>query len=189
MLTRTASTGPVLGYRGSANQLPSGTSGGGGGPTVKGFWWGLPSGPHSADRAMALLPRYFRSRLDATGIDFAHCYTTLGLGLGYAPEDDVRQASLVIAQKVKGDRTAVRQALAEIGVKPVKIEIVKAEYGSDNSKRDVTEMLKKDVGDFSVINLHSSSFNKSFGGVAVPSVSGAGTFFSAANSCLMCSVR
>jgi predicted TIM-barrel fold metal-dependent hydrolase len=66
--------------------------GGGGGPTVKGFWWGLPSGPHSGDRAMALLPRYFRSRLDATGIDFAHCYTTLGLGLGYAPEDDVRQA-------------------------------------------------------------------------------------------------
>ena len=83
-------------------------------------------------------------------------------------QDDVRQASLVIAQKVKGDRTAVRQALAEIGVKPVKIEIVKAEYGAANSKRDVTEMLKKDVGDFSVINLHSSSFNKSFGGDPAP---------------------
>jgi len=53
-------------------------------------------------------------------------------------KDDVRQASLVIAQKVKGDRTAVRQALAEIGVKPVKIEIVKAEYGAGNSRRDVT---------------------------------------------------
>ena len=54
-------------------------------------------------------------------------------------KDDVRQASLVIAQKVKGDRSAVRQALAEIGVKPVKIEIVKAEYGAGNSQRDVTE--------------------------------------------------
>src|SRR5215469_2934644 len=31
------------------------------GPTVRGFWWGLPSGPHTADRAMAMLPRYFRS--------------------------------------------------------------------------------------------------------------------------------
>lgn len=83
-------------------------------------------------------------------------------------KDDVRQASLVIAQKVKGDRSAVRQALAEIGVKPVKIEIVKAEYGAGNSRRDVTEVLKKDVGDFSVINLHSPSFNKSFGGDPAP---------------------
>ena len=50
------------------------------GPTVRGFWWGLPSGPHTGDRAMAQLPRYFRSRLDELGIDFAHCYTTRGLG-------------------------------------------------------------------------------------------------------------
>jgi HEAT repeat protein len=83
-------------------------------------------------------------------------------------KDDVRQASLVIAQKVKGNRSAVRQALAEIGVKTVKIEIVKAEYGAGNSQRDVTELLKKDVGDFSVINLHSPSFNKSFGGDPAP---------------------
>jgi HEAT repeat protein len=83
-------------------------------------------------------------------------------------KDDVRQASLVIAQKVKGDRTAVRQALAEVGVKPVKIEIVKAEYGAGSSQRDVTEILKKDLGDFSVINLHSPSYNKSFGGDPAP---------------------
>lgn len=83
-------------------------------------------------------------------------------------KNDVRQASLVIAQKVKGNRSAVRQALAEIGVKPVKIEIIKAEYGAGNSQRDVTEILKKDVGDFSVINLHSPSFNKSFGGDPAP---------------------
>ena len=83
-------------------------------------------------------------------------------------KDDVRQASLVIAQKVKGDRSAVRQALAEIGVKPVKIEIVKAEYGAGNSQRDVTETLKKDLSDFPVINLHASSYNKSFGGDPAP---------------------
>jgi HEAT repeat protein len=83
-------------------------------------------------------------------------------------EADVRQASVVIAQKVKGDRTAVRQALAEIGMKPVKIEIVKAEYGAANSTRDVTETLKKDASDFPVINLHSSSYNKSFGGDPAP---------------------
>ena len=40
------------------------------GPTVKGFWWGLPSGPHTSDRALAQLPRYMRSRMDELGIDF-----------------------------------------------------------------------------------------------------------------------
>jgi predicted TIM-barrel fold metal-dependent hydrolase len=63
------------------------------GPTVRGFWWGLPSGPHTGDRAMAQLPRYFRSRLDELGIDFAHCYTTRGLGHIHQPDEAVRRAS------------------------------------------------------------------------------------------------
>jgi predicted TIM-barrel fold metal-dependent hydrolase len=63
------------------------------GPTVRGFWWGLPSGPHTADRAMAQLPRYFRSRLDECGIDFAHCYTTRGLSHMYITDEAARRAS------------------------------------------------------------------------------------------------
>ena len=63
------------------------------GPTVRGFWWGLPSGPHTSDRAMAQLPRYFRSRMDELGIDFGHCYTTRGLGHIHQPEEAVRRAS------------------------------------------------------------------------------------------------
>jgi predicted TIM-barrel fold metal-dependent hydrolase len=63
------------------------------GPTVRGFWWGLPSGPHTGDRAMAQLPRYFRSRMDELGIDFAHCYTTRGLSHVYIPDEAVRRAS------------------------------------------------------------------------------------------------
>jgi predicted TIM-barrel fold metal-dependent hydrolase len=63
------------------------------GPTVRGFWWGLPSGPHTGDRAMAQLPRYFRSRMDELGIDFAHCYTTRGLSHVYIPDEEVRRAS------------------------------------------------------------------------------------------------
>ncbi|HXP77107.1 MAG TPA: amidohydrolase family protein [Stellaceae bacterium] len=63
------------------------------GPTVRGFWWGLPSGPHTGDRAMAQLPRYFRSRLDELGIDFGHCYTTRGLGHIHQPDEAVRRAS------------------------------------------------------------------------------------------------
>jgi HEAT repeat protein len=83
-------------------------------------------------------------------------------------EDDVRQASVVIAQKVKGDRSAVRQALAEMGVKPVKIEIIKAEYGAGKHTRDVTQILKEDASDYPVISLHATKYNKSFGGDPSP---------------------
>jgi predicted TIM-barrel fold metal-dependent hydrolase len=63
------------------------------GPTVRGFWWGLPSGPHTGDRAMAQLPRYFHARLDECGIDFAHCYTTRGLSHMYITDEAARRAS------------------------------------------------------------------------------------------------
>lgn len=63
------------------------------GPTVKGFWWGLPSGKHTADRALAQLPRYMHSRMGELGIDFAHCYTTRGLSHMYIPDAGMRRAS------------------------------------------------------------------------------------------------
>jgi predicted TIM-barrel fold metal-dependent hydrolase len=63
------------------------------GPTVRGFWWGLPSGAHTGDRAMAQLPRYFRSRMDELGFDFAHCYTTLGLSHIHLTDEAARRAS------------------------------------------------------------------------------------------------
>jgi predicted TIM-barrel fold metal-dependent hydrolase len=68
-------------------------NGGAHGASVKGFWWGLSSGEHTSDRALALLPRYLRSRMDELGIDFAHCYTTLGLAHVYIVDDELRQAT------------------------------------------------------------------------------------------------
>lgn len=63
------------------------------GPTVRGFWWGIPSGPNTGDRAMAQLPRYMRSRMDQLGIDFGHCYTTRGLSHLYITDEDARRTS------------------------------------------------------------------------------------------------
>ena len=60
------------------------------GPT-KMIWWGQPSGPHTADRAMSLLPRYFAARMDECGIDFAHMLTTVGIASLYIVDDEVRQ--------------------------------------------------------------------------------------------------
>jgi predicted TIM-barrel fold metal-dependent hydrolase len=58
--------------------------------SVKPFWWGLPSGPHTADRAMSMLPQYFATRMDECGIDFAHMLPTEGLVVQNIPDDEVR---------------------------------------------------------------------------------------------------
>src|SRR5665213_877617 len=57
---------------------------------TKWIWWGAPSGEHTADRAMAMLPRYFASRMDECGIDFAHMLTTYGLSGVYHQDEDLR---------------------------------------------------------------------------------------------------
>jgi predicted TIM-barrel fold metal-dependent hydrolase len=58
----------------------------------RGFWWGVPSGPHTSDRAMSMLPKLFRARMDDLGFDFAHLYTTAGIPGLYFQDDEVRQA-------------------------------------------------------------------------------------------------
>jgi predicted TIM-barrel fold metal-dependent hydrolase len=73
--------------------LASWPGGGPHGKTVKGFWWGMPSGAHTSDRALAMLPRYMRSRMDELGMDFAHCYTSMGLAMVYLVDEEVRRAS------------------------------------------------------------------------------------------------
>jgi predicted TIM-barrel fold metal-dependent hydrolase len=57
------------------------------------IWWGVPSGKYTGDRAMAMLPRLFRARLDEAGIDFAHCYTTNGIPGLYIQDDELRRAT------------------------------------------------------------------------------------------------
>ena len=50
----------------------------------------------------------------------------------------------------------------------VKLEIVKAEYGSGATQKDVTDVLQKQVGDLPLITLVSASYNTSFGGDPLP---------------------
>jgi predicted TIM-barrel fold metal-dependent hydrolase len=83
----------VAGRERAKKYLASWPGGGPHGSTVKGFWWGMPSGDHTADRALAMLPRYMRSRMDELGLDFAHCYTSLGLAMVYLPDEEARRAT------------------------------------------------------------------------------------------------
>jgi predicted TIM-barrel fold metal-dependent hydrolase len=59
----------------------------------KQMWWGQPSGAHTADRAMSILPKYFATRMDDCGIDFAHMLSTLGIPSLYIRDHEVRQVA------------------------------------------------------------------------------------------------
>ena len=83
-------------------------------------------------------------------------------------KDDATQATLVIAQKLDGKGVDVKALLAGAGLDKVKLEIVKAEYGSGATQKDVTDVLQKQVGDLPLITLVSASYNTSFGGDPLP---------------------
>lgn len=83
-------------------------------------------------------------------------------------KDDASAAVLVIAQKLGGKEAEVAELLAKAGFDKVKLEIVKAEYGSGSTQRDVTAILKKQVGDLPLLALPAKDYNASFGGDPVP---------------------
>jgi HEAT repeat protein len=86
-----------------------------------------------------------------------------------ALKNDAAATALAIAQKISGSAD-VQQLLTQVGQQPVKVEIVKAEYGTDSKAVDVTETLRRNVRDFPLIVLPSSSYNSAFGGDPVPGV-------------------
>jgi HEAT repeat protein len=82
-------------------------------------------------------------------------------------KEDATRVALVVAQKV--DKKAEAQAmLAKMGLERMKIEIVKAQYGAGSTQKDVTDVLKKQVGEYPVIVLPAATYTASFGGDPVP---------------------
>ena len=85
-----------------------------------------------------------------------------------ALKDDATRVSLAIIQKLGDKAGDARELLAKIGLEPVKVEIIKAEYGAGTKQKDVTESLKQLVRDLPLITLPSPSYSASFGGDPVP---------------------
>lgn len=85
-----------------------------------------------------------------------------------ALRDDASRVTLAIAKKIGVDEAKMKELLASLNVEPVKVDIVKAEYGSDKSQKDVTETLKKCVDGLPLIMLSSKRYNDSFGGDPAP---------------------
>ena len=85
-------------------------------------------------------------------------------------KDAASATALSIAQKIGGGSVDVQKLLQQVGQEPVKVEIIKAEYGAEGKFKDVTEALRRHVGDFPLIVLPSSKYNSDLGGDPVPGV-------------------
>lgn len=83
-------------------------------------------------------------------------------------KDDATATVMSIAQSLKARGVNVKPQLAKVGIEPVKVEIVKAEYGGDSGKKDVTALLQKQATDLPLVTLPDPTYNKSFGGDPAP---------------------
>ena len=81
-----------------------------------------------------------------------------------------RDGGVGIGRSKGGDSVELRKALAQAGHKPVKLEILKAEYGEGAQMKDVTAMLRRHARNYRVIFLPSASYNETFGGDPAPGV-------------------
>ncbi|MFM7844979.1 MAG: HEAT repeat domain-containing protein [Planctomycetota bacterium] len=82
-------------------------------------------------------------------------------------KSEATNAVLVMAQKL-GKDTDVKELLTKAGIERIKLEIVKAEYGSGTTQKDVTAIVRQRAGDLPLISLQSPSYNTNFGGDPVP---------------------
>ncbi len=85
-----------------------------------------------------------------------------------ALQDTATRVALAMAQKLRPRTPEIRKLLAQMGQKPVKLEIIKAEYGAGSTWKDVTAILKRRARNLPLIVLPSPSYNASFGGDPVP---------------------
>jgi hypothetical protein len=86
-----------------------------------------------------------------------------------ALKEDARQSALKIVQQLGGNVADARDLLEKIGLEPVKLEIIKAQYGAGSQQKDVTEILQKLVGELPLIALPKATYNEAFGGDPAPS--------------------
>ena len=87
-----------------------------------------------------------------------------------ALKDEATRVAMAIATKLAGTTADLPALLATIGLSPMKVEIVKAEYGAGTAQKDVTGVLKPLAHDLPLITLPSNSYNASFGGDPAPNV-------------------
>lgn len=84
-------------------------------------------------------------------------------------KDAATKTSLAIAQKM-GASDDAKRLLLNLGFRPGKLEIVKAEYGADTKFKDVSDVVRQHARDLPLVML-PKGYNDMFGGDPVPGVS------------------
>lgn len=94
----------------------------------------------------------------------------LGLELLQRPalKDDAVRSTLIAAQKIADHNDEVVVLLKQAGLPKMKVEVVKAEYGSGGLQKDVTDVLKPLANELPVLVLPKPTYNESFGGDPAP---------------------
>jgi len=87
-----------------------------------------------------------------------------------ALKEDATRVMMSIAHKLTGSPTEARKLLLQMGQKPVKVEVIKAEYGARGKWKDVTKILQDRVGGLPIIPLPSPSYNSALGGDPAPGI-------------------
>ncbi|MCC6491478.1 MAG: HEAT repeat domain-containing protein [Pirellulales bacterium] len=82
-------------------------------------------------------------------------------------EEAAHRAAIAILAQLASEGADVAALLANAHIQPVKVEIVKAEYGARETFKDVTDVLARHVGPVPMIAL-SGGYNKNFGGDPAP---------------------
>jgi len=85
-------------------------------------------------------------------------------------KNEATAISLAIAQKIRAEPAEIRKLLANVNYTPTKVDILRAEYGVGKQTKDVTEILRRHVGDFPVIVLPSANYNAGLGGDPAPGI-------------------
>ena len=83
---------------------------------------------------------------------------------------DATRVALIISHKIGGSPAEIQKLRDQFGLKPLKIEIVKAEYGARGKWKDVTKTVQRAVSGLPSIALSSSKYNEAFGGDPAPGV-------------------
>ena len=116
----------------------------------------LETADRDADKRLVLevLLRYPSEAMQAIALDAAKVP---------ALKDEALLVVMGMASK-DSNRAELGRALAQAGHTPVKLEIIKAEYGAGAKTKDVTAILRQYAKNYRIIFLPSASYNESFAG-------------------------
>lgn len=89
------------------------------------------------------------------------------IGQSASLKNEAQAVGMAIARELEPS-PQIAKLLAELDIEEMNVEIVRATYGADDERVDVTERLRKQVGNLPIIRLANPNYNSNFGGDPAP---------------------